>query len=261
MKTRYTFLVFVLFLFGTNAVFGQLGFSHEVGIVTGPVAFQSDYGLRNNFETNKGNMGFGIGLIHYINFAYRADCNCYARDTYFSDHFKVRTELDFHNTKLNHFGEDAESDSDEGRDLRDMEGRAKVFEIGSSLEYYPLSIRDFIAGAFRWAPYVNAGVHFVSFDPQTTSSQPGIIGLSPENTFDPFLGGVNDEQDNTWAIVWGVGTRFKLSPLSDLMIEARWHYYTSNWLDGLNPNDETYQADKFNDWAFWVRFGYVYYLD
>lgn len=261
MKTRYAFLVLFLFLFGTPTVFGQLGFSHEVGLLSGPVAFQSDYGLRNNFETNKGNMGFGIALVHYINFAYRADCNCYARDTYFSDHFKIRTELDFHLTKLNHFGEDAESDSDEGRDLRDMEGRAKAFEIGSSLEFFPLSIRDYIAGAYRWAPYVSVGAHYVTFDPQTTSRQPGIIGLSPENTFDPFIGGVNDEQDNTWSIVWGIGTRFKIAPLADLVIESRWHYYLSNWVDGLNPNDETYLADKYNDWIYWVQVGYIYYLD
>lgn len=48
--------------------FAQLGFSHEVGIITGPVAFKSDFGLRSEFETNAGNTGFGIGLVHYINF-------------------------------------------------------------------------------------------------------------------------------------------------------------------------------------------------
>ena len=47
---------------------------------------------------------FGIGIIHYINFAYRADCNCYSTDTYWNDHFKIRTEISFNKTKLNHFG-------------------------------------------------------------------------------------------------------------------------------------------------------------
>ena len=31
----------------------QLGFSHEVGAIVGPVAFQSDYGENQNFDTNK----------------------------------------------------------------------------------------------------------------------------------------------------------------------------------------------------------------
>jgi hypothetical protein len=32
------------------------GFSHEIGIIAGPIAFQSDYGKRN-FKTNAGNTG------------------------------------------------------------------------------------------------------------------------------------------------------------------------------------------------------------
>jgi hypothetical protein len=42
-------------------------FSHEVGVIAGPVAFQSDYGQRY-LNTNAGNTGLGIGIIHYINF-------------------------------------------------------------------------------------------------------------------------------------------------------------------------------------------------
>ena len=84
--------------------YSQLGFSHEIGVIAGPVAFQSDFGVRNDFETNSGNTGFGIGIVHYINFAYRADCNCYSTDTYFNDHFKLRNEISWNKTKLNHFG-------------------------------------------------------------------------------------------------------------------------------------------------------------
>jgi hypothetical protein len=50
------------FSFNANA----FGFSHEVGVIAGPVAFQSDYGQRYNLNTNAG--GLGIGIIHYINF-------------------------------------------------------------------------------------------------------------------------------------------------------------------------------------------------
>ena len=89
---------------------GQFGFSHEVGIITGPVVFYSDFGQRNDFDTNIGNVGFGVGLVHYLNFSYRADCNCYTRSTYFNDHFKVRSEIDFHKTNFEHFGEWVEPD-------------------------------------------------------------------------------------------------------------------------------------------------------
>ena len=66
--TKY-FIVTLLLLFGfTNNVSAQFGFSHEIGGIVGPVAFQSDYGERHNFSTNAGNTGYGIGIIHYLNF-------------------------------------------------------------------------------------------------------------------------------------------------------------------------------------------------
>ena len=83
-----------MLLLGANlSMTAQFGFSHEVGAFVGGVAFQSDFGVRHDFETNAGNTGFGIGLVHYMNFAYRAECNCYMPETYFNDHFKVRSEL------------------------------------------------------------------------------------------------------------------------------------------------------------------------
>ena len=84
---KYLFLtLFCVFGF-TNSTNAQFGFSHEIGAIAGPVAFQSDYGERHNLSTNAGNSGYGIGIIHYLNFSYKADCNCYTPETYFNDHF------------------------------------------------------------------------------------------------------------------------------------------------------------------------------
>ncbi|WGK65971.1 THC0290_0291 family protein [Croceiramulus getboli] len=267
MNTRFLLLAALVTLLASPKLSAQLsfGFSHEVGVITGPVAFQSDYGLRNDFDTNRGNVGIGVGIVHYINFSYRADCNCYTRDTYFNDHFKIRNEIDWHRTKLEHLGELAEVDSDQGRDLRDHDGVANVFEIGTQLEYFPLSIREFTATLYSFAPYVSLGAHFVSFNPEATSSQ-GPLG-TPETTFDDFLigdgrlGGIDDSSGTTFAITFSAGTRYKLSPLSDLLLDLRWHYYDSNWVDGLNPDPEFYPPNKYNDWIFWINVGYIYYLD
>lgn len=77
-------ILFLLICFGfspdSNAQFG--GFSHEIGVIAGPVAFQSDYGERHDLSTNSGNTGIGIGIIHYLNFSYKAECNCYTPETY-----------------------------------------------------------------------------------------------------------------------------------------------------------------------------------
>ena len=131
MNTRNLLLVFLLLVAAKQDVYSQFGFSHEVGLITGPVAFYSDFGVRNDFETNSGNVGYGVGIIHYINFSYRADCNCYTRDTYFNDHFKIRNEIDFHKTRLDHFGKwvDPDRTSITADQLRAMSGSSTVFDI------------------------------------------------------------------------------------------------------------------------------------
>ena len=145
------FNLIILFTIGSigvsNAQFGN--FSHEIGIIAGPVALQSDYGERNDFKTNSGNTGFGVGLIHYLNFSYRGDCNCYTPETYFNDHFKIRTELSFNKTKLNHFGQyvtpEKVGNSVFAKQLKAMEGSSSVTNIGMQIEFHPWSIREFTA--------------------------------------------------------------------------------------------------------------------
>lgn len=248
-----TLIVFIAMQ--TAVTSAQLGFSHEIGIITGPVAFQSDYGERYDFNTNKGNVGVGVGLIHYINFAYRADCDCYSADTYWNDHFKIRSEIGYHVTTLNHLSELADRPSLEGLQLRSMEGKAKVFEGGAHLEWYPLSIRDFQSGQPKVAPYIGLGAHFVSFRPEATST------LGPLNnsvtTYRTFINRIDLSQGSTIAVVGDVGMRYKISPLSDLLISSKWHYYTSNYVDGLSPNNVNNRA---NDWIWWFNVGYIFYL-
>jgi len=261
MNTRTLLVVFFFLLCAKQEIYSQFGFSHEVGIITGPVAFFSDYGVRSDFETNKGNVGFGIGLVHYINFSYRADCNCYTRDTYFNDHFKIRNEIDYHKTNLDYFGEFAEDDDDLGAYLRATSGSTTVFDIGSQLEYFPLSIRDFAAGGYKIAPFISAGVHYVSFDPESTEPSPLSIP-TPSKYIDAY----QQEGGSTFSVVGSIGFRFKLTPVSDLMLDSRWQYYFSDWVDGLNPGFDQNEVrpvpeNKSNDWIYWLNVGYIYYLD
>lgn len=266
MNTRILLLVFLLLAFSKQDVYSQLGFSNELGIIAGPVAFYSDYGVRNDFETNSKNTTIGIGLVHYINFSYRADCNCYTKATYFNDHFKIRNEIDYHKTKFDHFGPWVSPDktSTTAEQLRSMKGSTTVFDIGTQLEYFPLSIRDFAAGDYKIAPFISFGLHWVSFDPEVYSE------LGPLNTSittpDKYLNAFQQEPGNTWGIVTSIGIRYKLTPMSDLMLDSRWQYYFSNWVDGLNPsfdNNELVEVpeNKSNDWIYWLNLGYIYYLD
>ncbi|SCY56833.1 hypothetical protein SAMN02927903_01695 [Flavobacterium caeni] len=256
-------VVTLLLVFGyTLETKAQFGFSHEVGAIVGPVAMQSDYGERRDFETNAGNTGIGIGLIHYLNFSYKAECNCYTPETYFNDHFKLRSELSYNKTKLKHFGEWVEPSKNKlfNRQLRAMRGSTAVTNIGMQLEYFPFSIRDFSASIGGLAPFVSLGGQFSFYDPEAYSEIGDGKMNQPSTTPVKYYNATQNEGGTVWSVVGSIGCRYKLTELSDLMLDLRWQYYFSNWVDGLNPNPTLYPENKANDWLVWLNVGYIYYL-
>ncbi len=260
-------LTVIIFLFiGMHLGFSQLGFSHEIGAIVGPVQFRSDFGVRNNEGTNYGNTGFGIGLVHYINFSYSAECNCYTTDNYFNDHFKVRSELSYNKTSLKHYGQWAADNTEDAARLRGHTGEANNFDIGMQLEYFPLSIRSFQSFSYRIAPFVSFGIHYTSFNPKAytdyvdpnTGIADGDI-LNPNNFWSSWeSGSIDPSSGSSWSTVASVGARYKLTKLSDLMIDLRWQYYFSDSIDGL---DHQLPSNQANDWLLWLNFGYIYYLN
>jgi hypothetical protein len=261
-----TFFCLILLFSISNRAKAQFGFSHEIGVITGPVAFQSDYGERYDLSTNAGNTGFGIGLIHYMNFSYTAECHCYTPETYFNDHFKLRSELSYNRTEFDHLGKWVEGKPSLARkQLEAMNGSSTVTNIGMQLEFFPLSIRDFTETMGSWAPFVSLGAQYSFYTAEAYSSM-GPLG-TPLTTFHKYLTPTDDrdygfstERGTTLSVVYSVGTRYKLSPLSDLMIDLRWQYYFTDWVDGLKPEPILYKENKANDWLVWFNVGYIYYL-
>ncbi len=241
--------------------FSQLGFSHELGFIAGPAPFQSDYGQRYDWETNKGNLGFKAALIHYLNFSYQSECDCYTTYTYFNDHFKIRNEISYFSSKLDHFGEFAEKDNVGGRFLRDeMNGKTTVYGIGTQLEFFPRSVRDYENGGFLFSPYGSIGVKFNYFVPEVDVDYSNIgEGSFLGTKFGPQY--ISEESDTTLSFTASAGSRFKLSTLSDIVVEAKWEYFLSNWVDGVNPDETIYPENRANDWMFFIGVGYIYYLD
>jgi hypothetical protein len=263
MKTpKYIIVLFLLLFSSLNKVNAQFGFSHEVGAIIGPVAFQSDYGERSDLSTNAGNTGYGIGLIHYLNFSYKAECNCYTPETYFNDHFKLRTELSYNKTNLQHFGKWVEDSKTtlSAQQLRAMRGSTSVTNIGMQLEFFPYSIRDFTSTIGAWAPFISLGGQFSFYNPEAYSELGSGLGSLPTVTHPKYINAIRNDGSSTWSVVSSVGTRYKLTELSDLMVDLRWQYYFSNWVDGLNPDPTIYTENKANDWNIWLNFGYIYYL-
>src|SRR5690606_20668608 len=252
---KYILISCLLFFGFTNQSHAQFGFSHEIGAIVGPTAFQSDYGERHDFKTNLGNTGFGIGIIHYLNFSYKAECDCYTPETYFNDHFKLRSELSYTKTKLDFFGKWTEGDGALATRLKGMHGETSVIDIGMQLEYFPLSIRDFSSTIGAFAPFISLGGHFNFFDPEAYSDY-GPLDI-PQTTPTKYFGATLNESGTTFSVVTSIGTRYKLTTLSDLMIDLRWQYYFSDWVDGLRPDPDIYKENKANDWNVWLNFGYI----
>lgn len=261
MNARLLLLVIAFLVVPKQEIYSQLGFSHEIGAIAGPFAFYSDFGKRGDVKTNSGNSTIAVGLIHYLNFAYRADCNCYTRDKYFNDHFKVRTEINYFSAgNLKHHGRwvAADQQGDSADFLRSMEGSTSALGLGAQLEYFPLSIRDFAARPKSFAPFISAGFHWVNYNSKVTYDE--ALGVASDyygGKYNPATA-IDNSGGSTWAFVSSVGVRYKLSPLSDLMLDSRWGYYFSNWVDGLNP-DVT--ENKANEWLYWLNIGYIYYLE
>ena len=139
-----------------------------------------------------------------------------------------------------------------------MRGSTSVLNLGMQLEYFPWSVRDFTASIGSYAPFISLGGQYSYYNPKAYS----LLGPldNPITTFPKYIGATQNESGNVWSVVSSVGTRYKLAPLSDLMVDLRFQYYFSNWVDGLNPDENLYPENRANDWLVWFNVGYIYYL-
>lgn len=253
---RTFFIVFLLVVLHNPRIHAQFGISHEIGVFAGPANFLTDYGERWNVENNIRNAGMGVGFLHFMNFAYCQRCNYRRTESFFLQHFRIRNEVNFLRSDLEHFGPAATGNHLGARQLQAMHGKSEIFEIGTHLEYHPFKIRDFTHFGHMFSPYISLGVHYVNYDPDAYSDMGSLD--DPKNVFETFRGGINLDRGSTYSIIGILGARYRLGWRHDLMMEGRWHYYGTDWIDGLNIDAP---QNKFNDLVFWVNVGYVFYLN
>lgn len=244
----FTLAIFLITFLSAEA---QSGVFHEVGFGVGPVSFRGDWGERGDTRTNLGNTGFGVNISHYANYAYTRNAH-----KYFNKHFKMRNSLVLHQTSLNHYGRWQAGDGEGAIRLQNMSGESTVVELGSGLEWFWREIRDFERQVNNFQPYAGAGFNLVYFNPRVETSLPGEIG-SVDNTFGTFLGRTTNSARLTLSASFQGGTRYRLNPDVDLFIEGRWHYFMSDYVDGLNPMNSN---NKSNDWIFFLNIGFNYYF-
>ena len=236
--------------------------------MSGSAHFTTDYGERFLFKSNVGgNVGVGFGIIHYLTFVdYRYRWN--QQSSWWVDHFRLRNEISYMSADLDHFGQyvDASQTSDQADRLRAMSGKSRTLNLGTQIEYHFKNITDF--GSRRdpdnkYSPYVSLGVLGVFYDPSLYSSYgDGDWQADQSILYQKWAipGTVNDDKGFAFSITAGVGARKKLGEYSDIFVEAKWQYYFSNWIDGLNATDPA-ANNLFNDWNMFIHAGYIYYLN
>ena len=106
---------------------------------------------------------------------------------------------------------------------------------------------------------MSLGGHFSFYNPEAYSTL-GELN-TPLTTPVKYIDATTNEGGTVWSVVSSVGTRYKLTELSDLMVDLRLQYYFSDWVDGLRPDPSVYKENKANDWNVWLNVGYIYYLD
>ncbi|MBZ4037357.1 glutamate dehydrogenase [Flavobacterium sp. 17A] len=251
-------------IFGiSSAASAQSDLAQEIGIYAGPVTLQSDFGQRNNFDTNAGNTGFGVGIMHFINFS-----SANNRESFFTEHFKVRSDLNFSRTTLKHFGEWVERKPDGvfAQQLRNMHASSTIVGLGAQLLFHPVKIHYYETSIGSLSPYGSLGFQ-VSYYSAKVGSHLGDLTLptvTPGKYLTPSDGrahGFSTETGVVLSATAAVGVQYKLTKMSDLMFETRFQMYNSDWVDGLNPNKDLYKENKANDWQVWFNFGYIYYLE
>ena len=246
----------LLFFFFINSR-AQTNFSHEVGGFFGIAAFQTDMGLSTEFAAeNQSNMGFG--LTYYLKF-FGSQYNWRSGSSYFSDHFKLKTEFSYINNSNITFEGEVGASMQEKVDA--MKASVKLYNVGLNLEYYFLQLEDY-SGFYRSSgsinPFVTVGVHY-------SYSQPDILvnNVSLKDKEEPYTelidkwqeGAVFLEPENIFSATGGLGVRFGLEKI-DFSFETRYHYFFSDVVEGLNaPNDP---GNKHNDTMITANIGVIY---
>lgn len=249
--------VVLLFFFFTNAR-AQTSFSHEFGANFGITSFQPDFGLSTEFESaNQSNIAFG--LSYYLKF-FGSQYNWRSGSSFFSEHFKLRLDFSYvNNTNINNDGNKGTSSFDEK--MRAMTGQIKLYNAGLSLEYYFLKLEDY-SSFYKTTGSINP---FISVGLGYSYSQPDIFvnDVSLKGQEEPYTqlipkwqeGAVFLDPENIFSATAGAGVRFGLEML-DFSLEARYQYYFSDVVDGLNAPDDP--GNKGNDSMVSITAGIIY---
>ena len=246
---RKTLLLFISILSFASAKAQGGSYYQEIGIMSGPVFFQGDFGEKGSSENITSNVGVSGSLVYYVSLN--------NNNGGLERNLKVRFDATLMSVSLNHYGKYTESNTPFGEKLRAMQSDVKVSNVGFQLEYYPFETDDY--GGSGLTPYIATGAQLNVYTANATSSL-GPIGNS--NTVPAkYVDGFKDSNGTAFSMTGALGVRYKLSSSGAVVLEGQFKYYYSDWIEGMNPDPKVYKENKNNDFSGTIQIGYIYYLD
>ena len=253
-------IVFISLLYSTTA-YTQSGLSHEAGVTFGAASYQTDFGQRNDFPSaNASTMTFGV--TYYLKF-FGSQYSWRSGSSYFSSHFKLKTEFNYMNNKsIRH-----EGGLEKIEKFKSMTGEIQMYNIGTNLEFYFFDIEDYASyyqNDSQLNPFINIGIHYSFYKPTILFDDKPLLFDEVEGYYqladlkeswaDPES--IYLEDDATFAASVGAGIRYSISDV-DLILEGRWQHFFSDQVDGLDDTTPATASD-YNDTMVIVNFGVVY---
>lgn len=245
-------ILFAFILFFTLSSFSQTKLLHEIGIITGPVSMQTDFGERHHFPSSVLNIGYGVGLVYYISVdPNRVHWN--QRGYYLQNHLKARFELSYMQDKLIQRGRYIESNSTQAGLLKAIVANPKLFNAGAQVQFSIFNASDFKS----WEPYLSLGGMFTSYKPQLKSLL-GDIETNPSIIPNAYVNGIHNNGGSTGSLILGGGTTFTTDNELKLIFDFRWQRFITDDIDGLTP---LISANKYKDWLFFLNVGVAFKLN
>ena len=250
--------VFLLLFTFFQTLQAQIGNSFDIGINIGAISIQSDYGERGNIKSNlTGNVGYTTSLVLYKNFYGRTNF-WNSRTNWLEEHIKLKAEVSYFKTTLNHYGTYVEGTSASALLLKAMHGTSSVINFGIVVENHFLNLSNFSTyrNGHRFSPFFSFGGMF-GISNATVTSDLGDPITNPALLISVYQQAIYTEQLTVGSAVFGLGTRIKISDRSDFVLDARWQGYFSDKVDGLKPKID---ANKYFDWTSSMTAGLILYL-
>lgn len=245
------YYILTLFLLTSLYIGAQNTPNLEASLNIGFASFQSDYGEDGNSKSNfSGNMGLAVGGSLYVNF-FSQDPSLTGEPSWSQKHLKLKLEGSYFSAKLEHFADEPITDS-----RKNMVGRASVINFGTILEYHPFVIPDFVPGIKKkLTPYFGLGIMGTFALPEVDTSNL----ILAYQTDDEGVVYASDQPVFTYSLMPSAGLRYQLDNGGAIMLDMRWQYFGSDFIDGLNPNNEIINdSNKHNDWLYYLNVGYVF---